>query len=236
MSVWNLTDSPPCCSQVATVRHLLLVPPFTSHSRRGSTTGPLALPSRYHTLPPPNMSLRSPPSLQKALSQSECRTARQTRVCERQQPPQCFCRRGWHSTLALQESQSWAGEAAGRQCRRTRAAPAAVLPAPSPCLGAEGSYGSTPFPLTAGETTGPQVLTQPGRPRFPQVGKREHAGIFLFAFETQMPAIRVFLCVSDGKCAPALGALWLGLVAFVSLVCQQQVILVRFPSKQQTDT
>lgn len=47
---------------------------------------------------------------------------------------------------------------------------------------------------------------------------------------------RVSPCVSDGKREPALGALWLGLVAFVSPVCQRQVILVRFPSKQQTDT
>lgn len=113
----------------------------------------------------------------------------------------------------LQGAEGGAGEAAA-----THGAPAAILPAPSPCLRAEGSCGSsTPFPLTARETTGPQVLTQPGRLRFPQVGMRGHAGIFLFAFEAQMPAIRVFLCVSDGKCALALGALWLGLVAFVSL-------------------
>lgn len=66
--------------------------------------------------------------------------------------------------------------------------------------------------------------------------KREHAGIFLFAVQRQMLAVWVFLCASDGKRAPALRALWLGLVASVSLVCQRQVILVRFPSKQQTDT
>lgn len=63
-----------------------------------------------------------------------------------------------------------------------------------------------------------QVLTRPGRPRFPQVEKREHAAIFLFALETRMPAIRVPLCASDGKHAPALGAPWL--VAFGSPVCQ----------------
>lgn len=38
------------------------------------------------------------------------------------------------------------------------------------------------------------------------MGKRERAGIFLFASETRALAIRVFLRVSDGERTPALGA------------------------------
>lgn len=50
--------------------------------------------------------------------------------------------------------------------------------------------------------------------------EKEHVGIFLFAFEMLMLAIWASACVSDGKRAPELRALWLGFVVFVSRVCQ----------------
>lgn len=56
------------------------------------------------------------------------------------------------------------------------------------------------------------------------MGKRERAGIFLFASETRALAIRVFLRVSDGERAPALGARACGTgkpgLSVVSYSCQ----------------
>lgn len=85
--------------------------------------------------------------------------------------------------------------------------------------------------MAARETTGPPVLTKPGRLAFPQAGKKEQAGILPFVSVAGYP------CVCEGvpwEARTGAGALRLGLV-FVSLACQRQAILAGFPSKHQTD-
>lgn len=99
------------------------------------------------------------------------------------------------------------------------------FPAPSLCLGAKGTQGSIPFPLPARETTGPPVLPQPGRLRFPQAGKIEQAGIFLFVFERQVLAVRVSVCVSHGKPEPMLGLCGLGSCLWARIVSGELFLL-----------
>lgn len=173
MSVWNL---PSCYSEVATVTCLLLLPPLQATAGEVAPRVPWLFPSDF-TLFLHQASASIRPLAES--SQPEWMQHSQTQCASPNANDHLGASAGGAGTAPWPCKRGEAGQVrllAGSAAARGQPQPTS-LQRPARAWEQRAAMAVLSF-LSAGETTELQVLTRPGRP---QVGKREHAGIFLFA-------------------------------------------------------